>query len=112
MEGVNQSTNKNEVKMEDVTLFGLFLLQVFEDSKKKKGDIAKELGVSSGTLVRWQSGEMLPAEDKLAEIARICSTDEEELKRVYGISRKARDLEISSNKNNKRKVKTRNFWDY
>lgn len=101
---------KIKVNMEDVTLLGKFLtekrllLNKQKSTEKLLKQIVSEIDVNVSTLLHWETGEVIPSEDKLPRIAQVYGIDLEELKKVFEISKAARQREKDARFNPKRKI--------
>lgn len=98
-----------KVDVKDDILLGKFLNEKRLLSNKENGNekllkqIVSQIGVNISTLLHWETGEVLPSEDKLPLIAQVYGIDLEELKKVFDISHRAREKQKEVGKSLRRK---------
>jgi hypothetical protein len=83
---------------EKLEAFGRLLSKRRSIIGKSARQVSLELGfgANSATVSTWENGTTFPEEERLPEIAKVYGTELEELRRVFEISKEARELEKES----------------
>ena len=83
---------RRKIEMDDIHTFGNKLEAAMDAIGKTQIALARELGVTPQIVSKWQSGVVLPGEEKLPEIARICEMDLDRLVEDFRISKQAQEM--------------------
>jgi transcriptional regulator with XRE-family HTH domain len=82
-----------EATMEDFDKFSEFLTKTRKEKKLRLKFIANGIGVALSTIVSWEKGQSFPDENRLPSMAEVYGVDEVMLRRLFDISRQAREKE-------------------